>query len=159
MTQFEFTHNFTRLINTFGARAFPEERTKLIWKQICDMDTAWFSKLCDRIIGDMRQPPMVPDFREAAYKERQSRFNKEVDNTTREWTTEHQGLTNILASYGGAKTLMQAVEYERKVIREMEGIPDSAWPRVVNELSKLPATADEQRALSSMIKDLNEVIK
>ncbi len=153
MTQFEFAQEFARLIETFGARAFPEERNKLIWKQVSDMDIVWFKTLCDRMIGDMRQPPMVPDFREAAYKERQARFSRDIEGASKSWDAgEFNGLQGYLDSIG-ATSLANAVEQERWRLKNgQDDFPDSAWPRIINEASKIPA--DQQRQLASMIKDL-----
>lgn len=158
MNSIQFTGQFNRLIETYGKKAFPEERNKLIWKQLADMDADWFTRLVDKMIGDLRHAPMLADFRDAANRERKRLFDQEVNEATREWTAEHQGLRDVLASYGGAKSLFAAVQFERRVIREMEGIPDSAWPKIVNEAAKISMAQDKQRELASTIKDLNEAI-
>lgn len=156
MTQFDFARHFDRLIQTFGARAFPEERNKLIWQQLCDMDDDWFGRLVDKMIGDLRQPPMLPDFRDSANRERKRIFDQEVNDVTREWTTEHQGLSHILSTYGGAKTLWGAVQYERKVVQEMEGLTDPHYPKLVNDLTQLSSNPNRQRELATTISELTE---
>ena len=118
MLPFEFKTQMQRLDETFGGRAFPKERVELIWKQVSDMDTLWFSKLCDRIIGDMRNPPLASDFREAAYKERQSKFTRETEDASRRWDTgEFEGLPKQLESIG-ATSLVTAMDQERWKIRK-----------------------------------------
>lgn len=165
MLPHEFQGQMKRLEETFTVRAFPANRVELIWKQVSDMDIAWFTHLCDRMVGDMRQPPLVPDFREAAYKERQARFGREVDSASRSWDTgEFNGLQAYLRSVG-AINLKNAVEQERWRIRNgQDDFPDGASPRVVHEASTYAPTehlphAERTRQLASMIKDLNEVVK
>src|SRR5260221_7380531 len=112
MLPFEFEGQMKRMIDVFGKGAYPGERVALIWKQVCDMELPWFARLCDRMIGDMRQAPLVSEFREAAYKERQTKFNRETEDATKRWDTgEFNGLQDYLKSIG-ATSLQNAVEQE-----------------------------------------------
>lgn len=85
MTQIEFMGQFRRLIETFGSKAFPEERNRLIWKHLCDMDAGWFERLANNMIGDMRHAPLLKDFREAAVKERSANRNAQMIQNLPTW--------------------------------------------------------------------------
>lgn len=66
MTYREFAEQLERLQNTFSDRAFPDERVKLIWDSVKNLDARDFKKIADVFIADSRQPPMVSDFRAQA---------------------------------------------------------------------------------------------
>ena len=64
-----FANQINRLAKQFSS-AFSEERVKLIWREVGQLSDEWFETLVDRFIGDLRQAPLLPDFREAASIER-----------------------------------------------------------------------------------------
>jgi hypothetical protein len=84
MTHYEFQSQMVRLVNQWK-HAFSEERTRLIFEAVSDMDLSWFTKLCNHMIGDMRYAPLVKDFREAAYKQRSSLKSQEILDSISTW--------------------------------------------------------------------------
>lgn len=71
MNQVQFKIQMDRMIQTFGKTPYCEERMNLIWKEVRDFDIKWFEYLCSRFIGENRQAPIVPEFREACIDERE----------------------------------------------------------------------------------------
>lgn len=117
MLPLEFQREMNRLEETFGSRAFPKARVELIWNATSDMDGVWFKRLVDKMIGDLRQPPMVSDFRDAAYRERQSRFSQDTVVAAERWDSgTFSGLPRHLKSIG-TEGLVNAVEQERSRIK------------------------------------------
>jgi hypothetical protein len=71
MNMAEFDTQISRLKNTFGDRAYPDERLKLIWREVREFSSGWFEKLVDRLICDSRLPPLLPEFRNEISRERE----------------------------------------------------------------------------------------
>jgi hypothetical protein len=117
MLDHEFAEQFDRLSKTYGTRAFPSERVQLIYNAVIGSDYDWFKQLTSQIIGSMRHAPMLPDFRDAALRERKTRFDQEVSRAADKWQSgEYNGLGKYLASIG-CKSLVEAVGQERRVMK------------------------------------------
>ena len=84
MNQSEFQFQITRIMNTFGKTAFTEERVKLIWSSVKELDDDWFLKTCDHFLATMRQAPLPNDFFESAGKERERLWEIEKANRREE---------------------------------------------------------------------------
>lgn len=69
MTQQEFTVSMARLVRVYGDKTFPEDRTRLIWDRVKDLDHSWLQKVVDRII--LSNDPRF-NFDEASRGERQA---------------------------------------------------------------------------------------
>lgn len=64
MTWDQFEGQMARLKSVYTERAYPNERTKLLWSQVSDSDLEHFSKAVDRWIGELKFAPMLIEFRE-----------------------------------------------------------------------------------------------
>lgn len=71
MTEFHFQQEMQRLVETFGKAAFGSERAKILWREVGMYSNQWFTQVVDRFIGELRQAPLMPEFREAISKERE----------------------------------------------------------------------------------------
>jgi hypothetical protein len=67
----QFKNQINRLAETFGANVYKPERIKMIWNDVKDLSPEWFARVVDELIGSSRQPPLVPEFREAVSRERE----------------------------------------------------------------------------------------
>lgn len=70
MTTEEFDREMSRLAETFP-NAYRDERRKLIWREVYQLPAQVWAKVVDYLIGDSRQPPMMPEIREAVSRERE----------------------------------------------------------------------------------------
>lgn len=84
MTQQEFQTQATRLINCFGKIAFNEERLRLVWLDVQFLDAEWFTAVVDRMIGECRQAPLLPEFRAEIAKERERLWRLENEKHAKE---------------------------------------------------------------------------
>jgi hypothetical protein len=75
----EFTRQMERLIANYGKTAYSDERIKLIWKEVNELDARRFETVVDRFIGEFRQPPLMHEFREelSHYREKNWHLEKE----------------------------------------------------------------------------------
>lgn len=71
MNKNSFQQQISRLVETFGANHYKPERINLIWGEIQDLSDWWMAKTMDRFIGELRQPPLMVEFREEISKERE----------------------------------------------------------------------------------------
>jgi hypothetical protein len=74
MQEREFATQMNRLIATFGEKTYGSERVNMIYREVYDLDPRWFESVVSHMIGSMRQPPLIPDFRDAAKRERARQF-------------------------------------------------------------------------------------
>lgn len=65
-----------RLESLFGAKAFPEQRLKIIWHWTKDLYDYEFEKIITHMASALRQPPMPVEFKEAAGREMRSRYGQ-----------------------------------------------------------------------------------
>jgi len=75
----------TRLQNTYGKAAFSTERCTLIWKEVGEIPDHWMSRIVDKFIGDSKQSPMIPDFREeiSRYRSWENEKRKNLEQCVR----------------------------------------------------------------------------
>lgn len=77
MNPVNFQTEIQRLINVYGQKAYPRERTELIWQEVQQLSDRWFSWLIGHLIGDNERPPMVTVFREHSSREREKSHEKQ----------------------------------------------------------------------------------
>lgn len=65
MNNAEFVMQMQRLHNTFGDRAYPTEREKLIWAEVRYLPVEVLTRIVSELISNHRTPPMLPDFKAA----------------------------------------------------------------------------------------------
>lgn len=68
------------LTTTYGERAYPETRVKLLWEEFKFIEGKVFSAIVKRLITDYAQPPMAHKFREliAWARENQAALDKRL---------------------------------------------------------------------------------
>jgi hypothetical protein len=70
MNESRFAHQMNRLAKQFP-NAYSEERVKLIWREVQAFSDHWLERVVDRFLGELRQAPLIPEFREEASRERE----------------------------------------------------------------------------------------
>src|SRR3954462_10986965 len=82
----EFDSQVNRLRDTFGDRSYPDERVKIIWREVQSLGRAWFERTIDRLIGEFRKAPMLPDIRFLIAEERERhRQTEKLRDTVAGW--------------------------------------------------------------------------
>lgn len=82
MTSAEFQTQMQRMANTYGKNAYPTERAQLIWREVQSLDARWFQYVCDLLISNNRQAPLVADFGQEASRERERLWRIEKQQNT-----------------------------------------------------------------------------
>lgn len=77
MNQIEFQVQMSRLIDQFGKHSYGTERVALVWEEVKEFNPQWFKKTVDKFIGEFRNAPLMPDFREEISKERERLWHLE----------------------------------------------------------------------------------
>lgn len=65
-----FQTQVNRLVSTYGETHYKIERIEIIWREVKDLSDSWFSKTIDKLIGESRFAPLMPEFREEISRER-----------------------------------------------------------------------------------------
>lgn len=84
MSPGEFQIEMSRLSEQFGKQTYSTERCKLLWQEIQNLSHAWFARVVDRFIGEFRQAPLMPEFREEIAKERERLWKKEKEQHSKD---------------------------------------------------------------------------
>lgn len=91
MTLPEFSVQLDRLRNVYGDKFYPDERIKILWEEIKGFPMPWLDRVVSLWIGDRKDPPLMPQFREEMSKERERTHfvaKKEQSKDAREiWST------------------------------------------------------------------------
>lgn len=106
----QFDMQVNRLKDVYGDKAFPDQRIKIIWREVQDFDASWFTRVVDGLIGSERYAPLMDKFAEAASKERERIYSIEKTTHTRE--AEHA----MKSIYSGEdiKTICQVIQKRMK---------------------------------------------
>jgi hypothetical protein len=104
MTPATFNAQMKRLTTRFGLKALDQEFCSLVWRACSEMSDGGFITFCDVLIGSRKHtdPPRLQEFRDAVLAEQQRKPMPEI-------------LTRL--GYPSCKTLWDAVEVEREIIR------------------------------------------
>jgi hypothetical protein len=113
-----FTLQMDRLRDRFGDRAYPNSLVGLVWKEVNQFSDRWFECAVDRMIGDARYAPLMPDFREAVAKERE-RLN---DQQKRQHTADSKAFWDGTYHNEEVATICQTIK--RRLKHEC---PDDEW--------------------------------
>lgn len=70
MTFQEFQPGMQRLTKTWE-RVYSEERVRIIFEAVRDLNSSWWSKTVDGFIGYSRQAPLMPEIMERVSEERE----------------------------------------------------------------------------------------
>lgn len=79
-----YQRQMNRLAETFGATQYKPERLELIWREVKDLPEHWMTQTVDQFIGEFRQAPLLPEFREAVSRFREKTWSAEKDRHRRE---------------------------------------------------------------------------
>jgi hypothetical protein len=77
MTSQEFQIEMGRLVSTFGKQHYPEERVKLIWREVGNLTGNAFANMVEGLISECRQAPLIPEIREKAAKVRERAWSEQ----------------------------------------------------------------------------------
>lgn len=80
----EFETHLNRLRDVFGDRNYTDERAKVFWREVRDMDASWWARTVDRFIGECKFAPLMPEFREVITRERERNWSVEKSCHTRD---------------------------------------------------------------------------
>ena len=70
MTEHEFQSGMSRLMGQWG-NAYGPDRVKLIARELRGLNASTWERLVDRLLGECRQPPLLPEIRDALARERE----------------------------------------------------------------------------------------
>jgi hypothetical protein len=73
----EFNSQMQRLITNFGRTAYSQERSTLIWRETQAIEGPLFERIVDRLIGECRQAPLLPEIRDAVGREKSRLWERE----------------------------------------------------------------------------------
>jgi hypothetical protein len=136
----EFTLQMNRIASTFGKNAYGDERVQIIWREVKDFSTEWMIKTVDRFIGELRQAPLMPEFREEIAREREKLW--QVEKKQRE--KDAKGFFDGIYAPEDKKTICQFIQ---KRLRHQ--VSDSDYQTFVSHL----------KHAASSVADINQRIK
>lgn len=78
MIEVEFKSEMQKLIERFGNKAYTEQFTKILWKEVSVLPRNAFAYMIEKAIGEFRQAPLLPEFRamHSEYRENLARSEK-----------------------------------------------------------------------------------
>jgi hypothetical protein len=119
MTPATFNAQMKRLTTRFGLKALDQEFCSLVWRACSEMSDGGFITFCDVLIGSRKHtdPPRLQEFRDAVLAEQKRKF--ESDLKACDHVVHRKPMPEILTrlGYPSCKTLWDAVEVEREIIR------------------------------------------
>lgn len=66
-----------KLAAVFGSAPYVPARRDLIWREVGSLTDAAFSRVIEKLIGEYRHAPMLPDFRDVIASERENSWRHE----------------------------------------------------------------------------------
>lgn len=127
MTESFFQMQLRRL-TTNWPNTYNSERSALLWREVKDFSDEWFARLVDRFIGELRQPPLMPEFREAISAERERNWSREKAQHARD-AKEFFLIANDPDFRGSVI---------KTIIERMQGkVPEKTWNEFIHGLNKL----------------------
>jgi hypothetical protein len=87
----EFNTEMLRLSAQFSKASYSKERVELIAREVQSMSAYWWKRTVDRLLGECRQAPLLPEIRVLVAEERsrewerrkkQAELNPQVSNRT-----------------------------------------------------------------------------
>jgi hypothetical protein len=89
----EFSTQIDRLRDCFGDKSFSEERTKMVWRSVQSLGSAWFTQVVDGMIATSKFAPLPSDFFEFASLERERLWQLEKHQSA-------EDAKEFMATYG-----------------------------------------------------------
>lgn len=80
----QFQNQLGRLVEQFGKASYGTERSRILWQEVQGLEERWFSVVVDRFLGESRQAPLLPDFREEILRERERLWRIEKDKNSQD---------------------------------------------------------------------------
>lgn len=128
-----FQTQINRLAETYGGQHYKRERIELIWREVGSFPDSWLTRTVDRFIGELRQPPLVSEFREEASKERERSWSREKDQHARD--AQH------FFMIADDPTMRQSVL--KTILDRMNGkVPDLVWNDFMKGLDSLVSNSE-----------------
>ena len=79
MSQAEFVEQVNRLKNVYGEKSYPDERVKLLWREVSGMGGEWFESAVSQLISNSRYAPLAPEFAPLISDERERVWKLQKD--------------------------------------------------------------------------------
>ena len=125
MTFDEFEKQMERLALTYGPKAYPDERKRLVFNEFKSVGPEVFTGIVSRLIGENSIAPMLPKFREAHAAIRERHWVSEKKQNSRDALTAYDMATGkqqttsfteyVVNLIDNAKRDKEAFEYAVKV--------------------------------------------
>lgn len=120
-----FQFQIQRLQTRFGTKAFDQEFSQLVWREVHDMSEPGFVRTVDIFIGSRstHKPPLLSEFREARLNEKKLKFQNDLRGATEFLTKKapaemRKHLKAILSKeFGGVESVSDAFEVARMRVR------------------------------------------
>lgn len=130
----EFNKQVDRLRDVWGDRSFPDERVKLLWREVMGHDALWFTVICDGLIMSSERAPKVTDFSAAASEERE-----------RIWKIEKQKHERDAESFMRSSYADEDVGLLMKTIigRMNRDIDDTKWKQFLDTMKSVSLSASQ----------------
>lgn len=126
MTPQEFQTQMNRMIETWGKPAYSTERCTLIWQEVGQFSVTWWKQAVDRLIGECRQAPLLPEIRKVAAEEREKVAAREKAKHSAE---AEQAYRSILQGD-------DIKQFTRGILKRVEGkMPDQDFKSLVRLMS------------------------
>jgi len=131
-----FEYQIGRLIEVYGKTVYSKERAQLIWKQVEHESDFFMTQTVDQLIGECRQAPLLPEFREALSKHRER-------NWFREKKQHEQDAKDFFQSVYHPDDVKGIIGTIKK--RMLGGVSDQDWESFLKLLNSAPTPIKEPR--------------
>jgi hypothetical protein len=125
MTSADFDTQMRRLSSRWPQTYVPELQ-KLIWREVAALDPTTWTGVADRLLGECRQPPLLPEIRECVAKERE-----------RTWTYQKRQHAQDARDFAAGTYHTDEVKEICRTIRRRVArqVPDNEWAQFLQSLN------------------------
>lgn len=123
-----FKIQVTRLLNTFGKAAYPDERVNLMWRELSGLPDESWTRMVDTLIADHRFAPLMPEIRDLAAIEREKAWAIEKAQHRRESEAAIKNIFDDEMIRSICKTIQDRLRGD---------VPDETYKNFTNGLKKL----------------------
>ena len=111
----DFITQMDRVIEQFGIKAFSQERSRLIFREVQDITVFQFRKICDDFLMGSKWAPLPKDFREAATIPK--RTNQEIEKNENREASASMYTSDELAII--SKAMQQGIDGNTEVMNKI----------------------------------------
>jgi len=123
----EFKSHMDRLAEQFK-NTYSQARVELIWREVRDFDAYWWGRLVDKLLGECRHSPLLPEIREAMSIERERSWSRQKQHNAQEAREFF-----LIADDTEARKSTLAT-----ILRRVQGrVPDDEWKQFVHGITSL----------------------